>query len=182
MPGQYYDSESGLFYNWNRYYNPAIGRYISSDPIGIDGGLNTFLYVNASPTMYSDSEGLIWPAQERTPPKENAPWASCARACAKEFLNSTNLSAQGASLAGATPIPKKLIGATRLGNASLNTNPISLIGSILDGPRLPQRVLGTTRACGVLGRANTYLAIGFITYDSTALATCTLSCFSQGGF
>jgi RHS repeat-associated protein len=58
MPGQYVDAESGLFYNWNRYYNPAIGRYISSDPIGIEGGLNTFLYANASPVMYMDPEGL----------------------------------------------------------------------------------------------------------------------------
>ncbi len=58
MPGQYYDTESGLFYNWNRYYNPAIGRYISSDPIGIDGGLNTFLYAIASPVMYDDPRGL----------------------------------------------------------------------------------------------------------------------------
>jgi len=61
MPGQYVDSESGLFYNWNRYYNPAIGRYISSDPIGIDGGLNTFLYADASPVMYADPTGEIVP-------------------------------------------------------------------------------------------------------------------------
>ncbi len=59
MPGQYYDAESGLFYNWNRYYNPAIGRYISSDPIGLEGGLNTFLYAAASPVMYADPEGLM---------------------------------------------------------------------------------------------------------------------------
>jgi RHS repeat-associated protein len=58
MPGQYYDAESGLSYNWNRYYNPATGRYISSDPIGLEGGLNTFLYAEASPVMYSDPEGL----------------------------------------------------------------------------------------------------------------------------
>lgn len=58
MPGQYFDDESGNFYNWNRYYNPAIGRYISSDPIGIEGGLNTFLYAEASPVMYADPEGL----------------------------------------------------------------------------------------------------------------------------
>lgn len=57
MPGQYVDAESGLFYNWNRYYNPAIGRYISSDPIGIGGGLNTFLYVAANPVNYIDPEG-----------------------------------------------------------------------------------------------------------------------------
>lgn len=58
MAGQYFDSESGLFYNWNRYYNPAIGRYVSVDPIGLDGGLNTFNYVEASPVMYTDPEGL----------------------------------------------------------------------------------------------------------------------------
>jgi RHS repeat-associated protein len=58
MPGQYYDSESGLFANWNRYYNPAIGRYISSDPIGIAGGLNTFGYTHANPTRRVDPFGL----------------------------------------------------------------------------------------------------------------------------
>jgi RHS repeat-associated protein len=58
MPGQYFDTETGLFYNWNRYYNPAIGRYISVDPIGLDGGFNTFLYGAASPVMYTDPEGL----------------------------------------------------------------------------------------------------------------------------
>ena len=58
MAGQYYDSESSLFYNWNRYYNPAIGRYISSDPIGLLGGINIFGYVKQNPTNWTDSLGL----------------------------------------------------------------------------------------------------------------------------
>jgi RHS repeat-associated protein len=58
FPGQYYDQETGLHYNYFRYYNPQTGRYITPDPIGLEGGINLFIYVQNSPINYIDPLGL----------------------------------------------------------------------------------------------------------------------------
>jgi RHS repeat-associated protein len=60
FPGQYYDLETGLHYNGFRDYDPSVGRYVQSDPIGLRGGLNPYAYAKASPISNIDLSGLQW--------------------------------------------------------------------------------------------------------------------------
>ena len=57
FPGQYYDVGSQTHYNYYRYYNPRIGSYIQSDPIGLGGGMNGFEYAQSSPILKFDENG-----------------------------------------------------------------------------------------------------------------------------
>ena len=97
MPGQYFDAETGLNYNYARDYDPATGRYVESDPIGLRGGINTYAYVNNVPTMEYDIDGreaygfLLGPTP--TGPK---PWSGPAvrpevRAWICEVLSNDNI-------------------------------------------------------------------------------------------
>jgi len=58
FPGQYFDAETGLNYNYFRSYDPAIGAYPQHDPIGLDGSMNPFRYVGGNPISLADSTGL----------------------------------------------------------------------------------------------------------------------------
>jgi RHS repeat-associated protein len=58
FPGQYFDAESGLHYNYLRNYDPSTGRYVESDPVGLAAGVNTYGYTLQNPLWYVDPFGL----------------------------------------------------------------------------------------------------------------------------
>ena len=58
LPGQRYDKETALNYNYFRDYDPRLGRFAESDPIGLQAGLNTYLYVGGNPISRTDPLGL----------------------------------------------------------------------------------------------------------------------------
>jgi RHS repeat-associated protein len=59
FPGQYYDVETGLHYNYYRDYDPATGGYNQSDPLGLRAGINTYTYVGGNPVNDVDPYGLM---------------------------------------------------------------------------------------------------------------------------
>jgi RHS repeat-associated protein len=58
LPGQYFDKETSLHYNYYRDFDPGLGSYKESDPIGLRGGLNTYVYVSSNPLKAIDPVGL----------------------------------------------------------------------------------------------------------------------------
>jgi len=58
FPGQQYDRETGTHYNYHRDYEAGTGRYVQSDPIGLEGGFSSFSYGNSTPTSIIDPLGL----------------------------------------------------------------------------------------------------------------------------
>jgi RHS repeat-associated protein len=60
FPGQWYDANTGLHYNYFRDYDPMTGRYLETDPIGLDGGINPYVYVGGNPVNAGDPTGEFW--------------------------------------------------------------------------------------------------------------------------
>ena len=59
FPGQVFDGQAGLHQNGRRDFDPAVGRYVESDPLGLGGGVNTYAYALQSPLRYFDPNGLL---------------------------------------------------------------------------------------------------------------------------
>ncbi|MBS0422783.1 MAG: RHS repeat-associated core domain-containing protein [Proteobacteria bacterium] len=86
--GQVFDGQTGLHYNYFREYDPAIGRYIESDPIGMKGGANPYMYSMDAPAQYADPFGLTpfgWPLSMILPKTDDckaSEWNFCRAKCA----------------------------------------------------------------------------------------------------
>ena len=61
----------GSLYNYFRDYDPTTGRYVESDPIGLRGGINTYMYVEGNPIRFSDPSGLVVTGSWIVPPMLN---------------------------------------------------------------------------------------------------------------
>jgi RHS repeat-associated protein len=78
FPGQIFEAESGKSHNYFRDYDPSIGRYVESDPIGLKGSLDTYGYVGANPNSGRDLYGL----KSYPLPKSKAGVRACAQQAA----------------------------------------------------------------------------------------------------
>jgi RHS repeat-associated protein len=98
FPGQYADKETNTYYNVMRDYDPSTGRYIQSDPIGLDGGINTYTYALNDPTYWTDPLGLesISKRQAKRIIDEAATWVDTAYASPGATKN------EGADCSGST--------------------------------------------------------------------------------
>jgi RHS repeat-associated protein len=95
LPGQWLEAETGALYqNWNRNYDPSIGRYVQADPLGIEAGQNVYTYADGHPLGIIDPNGLQAIPFPIIPPITSSPWnsntsanaAKDIRRLAKEFV------------------------------------------------------------------------------------------------
>ena len=109
LPGQYFDKETNLHYNYFRDYDPYLGAYKQSDPIGLSGGINTYAYA-FDPLIQIDPAGLmgfggggsVGRNPPRTPSRATSPLPNTSPSNSGE--SSTSCKGRWVSVGGADPM------------------------------------------------------------------------------
>jgi RHS repeat-associated protein len=128
FPGQYFDEETGLHYNYFRDYDAERGRYIQPDPIGTTGGLNLFLYADANPVVAVDPFGLVaWTCRAIGGGRESSYRGTtkvCQYACSAKCYPSTTFDAPGWKSSYGSHCWGQEVGTQLMSSGQLSDNPI----------------------------------------------------------
>jgi RHS repeat-associated protein len=180
FPGQRYDGVSGISYNYFRDYDPNVGRYMQSDPIGLHGGPSAYGYAEQSPFNLIDPFGL------------KASSADCAKRCAAKVLGFDDLIDVGLVVSG-QPIPgtKRFVtpGSSR-GTSIAGMAANEVFGSARSPVRLPtivggpgtgrkMAIAGTKSIARFAGRAVPLLGWGLLAVDAIQFAMCMNDCMGE---
>lgn len=122
FPGQLADAESGLCYNFHRYYDPTQARYLTQDPAGIDAGLNLYDYPR-DPINWSDPLGLSCPNPKLIAENDEMGWQI------HEHDDGTQILTADCSKAFATPKPDGLRDTVAVGDQNANNPPEACLGA-----------------------------------------------------
>jgi RHS repeat-associated protein len=86
FPGQYFQIEDGLSYNWHRNYDPSLGRYSQPDPLGFVDGPGVYNYAGGSPAMKVDPKGLLTSAPPMSTPEDPNKPKQCETDCIDAYF------------------------------------------------------------------------------------------------
>jgi RHS repeat-associated protein len=167
FPGQYYDAETGLNYNYLRNYDPTVGRYVESDPIGLNGGsYSTYAYANGNPVSNVDPLGLMGAGGGGSASHPQS--VQCEECQGTDRVTITRSSAcgatdyqcsmalQAAGIAGPYFPTSETVSQTCIAKVVLGVKPAAYVAENTVVSKVPTlaRLLGATEAvAGILGQA-----------------------------